>query len=64
MSYDLPGFGARVASVADQGELSLDFLAAEAGEILSGIDTPVIVVGQSLGHRSPNSSPPRTPNRS
>ena len=30
-------------------ELSLESLAAEAGEILTGIDTPVIVVGQSLG---------------
>jgi len=49
VSYDLPGFGARVESVADPGDLSLEFLAAEAGEILSGIDTPVIVVGQSMG---------------
>ncbi len=49
VSYDLPGFGARAESVADPDALSLDSLAAEAGEILDGIDTPVIVVGQSMG---------------
>jgi pimeloyl-ACP methyl ester carboxylesterase len=47
--YDLPGFGSRTGSVADPQNLSLKSLAAEAGEILDGIDTPVIVVGQSLG---------------
>lgn len=47
--YDLPGFGARALSVADLDEMSLDSLAAEASEIVSGVDTPVIVVGQSLG---------------
>jgi pimeloyl-ACP methyl ester carboxylesterase len=47
--YDLPGFGARSGSVADPRDLTLESLAAEAGEILTGIDTPVIVVGQSLG---------------
>lgn len=49
VSYDLPGFGTRALSVTDPTSLSLESLAAEAGEILSGIDTPVIVVGQSLG---------------
>ena len=47
--YDLPGFGARTESVADPRDLTIKSLAAEAGEILTGIDTPVIVVGQSLG---------------
>ena len=47
--YDLPGFGARGGSVADPRDLTLESLAAEAGDILTGIDTPVIVVGQSLG---------------
>ena len=47
--YDLPGFGARSGSIADPRDLTLESLAAEAGEILTGIDTPVIVVGQSLG---------------
>ena len=47
--YDLPGFGARSGSVADPRDLTLESLAAEAGDILTGIDTPVIVVGQSLG---------------
>lgn len=49
VSYDLPGFGARAGAVADAGDLSLCALAAEAGEIVSGIDTPVIIVGQSMG---------------
>ena len=49
VSYDLPGFGARAETVADPSELSLRSLAAEASEILSGIDTPVIVIGQSMG---------------
>jgi pimeloyl-ACP methyl ester carboxylesterase len=47
--YDLPGFGTRAESVADPADLSLNSLAVEVGEILSGIDTPVIVVGQSMG---------------
>ncbi len=47
--YDLPGFGMRTGSVADACSTSLESLAAEAGDILSGIDGPVIVVGQSLG---------------
>jgi pimeloyl-ACP methyl ester carboxylesterase len=47
--YDLPGFGQRSASVADPGDLSLAALAAEAADILTRIDPPVIVVGQSLG---------------
>ena len=48
--YDLPGFGARSAAVTDPRELSLQSLAAEAGEILNETDTRVIVVGQSLGN--------------
>ena len=47
--YDLPGFGARSTAVADPNQLSLQSLAAEAGEILDDTDTRVIVVGQSLG---------------
>jgi esterase len=47
--YDLPGFGMRSASVAEACSATLESLAAEAGDILSGIDGPVIVVGQSLG---------------
>ena len=47
--YDLPGFGTRAGSVADPRDLTIESLAAEAGEILTGLDTPVIVVGQSLG---------------
>ena len=47
--YDLPGFGTRSGSVADACNTTLESLAAEAGEILEGIDGPVIVVGQSLG---------------
>jgi pimeloyl-ACP methyl ester carboxylesterase len=47
--YDLPGFGARAAEVAEADALSLEALAAEAGEMLKGIDSPVIVVGQSMG---------------
>ena len=47
--YDLPGFGARSTAVADPNQLSLQSLAAEAGEILNDTDTRVIVVGQSLG---------------
>jgi pimeloyl-ACP methyl ester carboxylesterase len=47
--YDLPGFGTRSGSVADARTATLESLAAEAGDILDGIDGPVIVVGQSLG---------------
>ncbi len=47
--YDLPGFGTRSGSVADACVATLESLAAEAGDILAGIDGPVIVVGQSLG---------------
>ena len=47
--YDLPGFGMRSGSVADARIVTLESLAAEAGDILAGIDGPVIVVGQSLG---------------
>ena len=47
ISYDLPGFGARVGE--DVAAVTLSSLAAEAGGILDRIDTPVIVVGQSMG---------------
>jgi pimeloyl-ACP methyl ester carboxylesterase len=47
--YDLPGFGRRSESVGEASSTTLGSLAAEAGEILEGIDGPVIVVGQSLG---------------
>jgi esterase len=47
--YDLPGFGARFGSVEEARGATLASLAAEAGEIVDGIDGPVIVVGQSLG---------------
>jgi len=47
--YDLPGFGTRSGSIDDPRAITLESLAAEAGEILAGIGTPVIVVGQSLG---------------
>lgn len=46
---DLPGFGTRSGAVSDACAASLESLAAEAGRIVSGIDGPVIVVGQSLG---------------
>lgn len=49
VTYDLPGFGSRATSIAVPSDLSLDSIAAEAGEIVTGIDTPVIVVGQSMG---------------
>jgi pimeloyl-ACP methyl ester carboxylesterase len=49
VSYDLPGFGSRAATTIDPDAVSLQSLATEAGEILTGIDTPVIVVGQSMG---------------
>ena len=47
--YDLPGFGARRGSVAEASRVTLESLAAEAGEIVAEIGGPVIVVGQSLG---------------
>jgi pimeloyl-ACP methyl ester carboxylesterase len=47
--YDLPGFGTRSGSVADARTATLESLAAEAGDIIDGVDGPVIVVGQSLG---------------
>jgi pimeloyl-ACP methyl ester carboxylesterase len=47
--YDLPGFGTRSQAVADPRAVTLESLAAEAGDIVAGIDAPVIVVGQSLG---------------
>jgi pimeloyl-ACP methyl ester carboxylesterase len=47
--YDLPGFGARSGSVDDACIVTLESLAAEASDILAGIDGPVIVIGQSLG---------------
>jgi len=47
--YDLPGFGARISSVQEACETTLESLAAEAGKLVEGIDGPVIVVGQSLG---------------
>ena len=47
--YDLPGFGSRAESLVDPQEVSLESLAAEAGDIVTEIEGPVIVVGQSLG---------------
>jgi pimeloyl-ACP methyl ester carboxylesterase len=47
--YDLPGFGTRSGSIGDVHGITLESLAAEAGDVLTGIDGPVIVVGQSLG---------------
>jgi pimeloyl-ACP methyl ester carboxylesterase len=47
--YDLPGFGARRGSVGAARTVTLESLAAEAGDIVEVIDGPVIVVGQSLG---------------
>jgi pimeloyl-ACP methyl ester carboxylesterase len=49
VTYELPGFGSRATSIADPSDLSLDSIAAEAGNIVTGIETPVIVVGQSMG---------------
>ena len=47
--YDLPGFGTRSRSLADPGAVTFESLAAEAGEIVAGVDAPVIVAGQSMG---------------
>jgi pimeloyl-ACP methyl ester carboxylesterase len=45
--YDLPGFG--TSNLADPRTVTLESLAVEAGDIVAGIDGPVIVVGQSMG---------------
>src|SRR5262245_5745704 len=47
--YDLPGFGMRSESVADARLVTLESLAAEAGDAIAEIGGLVIVVGQSLG---------------
>jgi pimeloyl-ACP methyl ester carboxylesterase len=47
--YDLPGSGTRSQEVADPDTVTLDSLAAEAGDIGAGLDAPVIVVGHSMG---------------
>src|ERR1700751_5718209 len=47
--YDLPGFGTRSASLAEARAATLASLAAEAGDIVTRIDGPTFVVGQSLG---------------
>jgi pimeloyl-ACP methyl ester carboxylesterase len=49
VSYDLPGFGSRTGSVSDIGHLTLESLAAEAADIVTGLGARVIVVGQSMG---------------
>jgi esterase len=49
LRYDLPGFGTRSRSIADARTATLESLATEAGDIVTDIDGPVIVVGQSLG---------------
>ncbi|WP_073694804.1 alpha/beta hydrolase [Mycobacterium sp. ST-F2] len=47
--YTLPGFGARAQSASDPAAISLRSLAAEAGQLLDGAESDVIVVGQSMG---------------
>ncbi len=47
--YDLPGFGTRSRALADPATVTLESLAVEAGDMVAGIDAPVIVVGQSMG---------------
>jgi pimeloyl-ACP methyl ester carboxylesterase len=47
--YDLPGSGSRSQGVANPDTLTLESLAAEAGDMVAGIDAPAIVVGQSMG---------------
>jgi esterase len=47
--YNLPGFGTRSHAVGDPRAVTLESLAAEAGDIVARIDGPVIVVGQSMG---------------
>ncbi|HXA11498.1 MAG TPA: alpha/beta fold hydrolase, partial [Mycobacterium sp.] len=49
IQYDLPGSGTRSQAVADLDTVTLESLAAEAGDIVAGIDAPVIVVGHSMG---------------
>jgi esterase len=49
IQYDLPGSGTRSQTVADPDTVTLESLAAEAGDIVAGIDAPVIVVGHSMG---------------
>ena len=49
IQYDLPGSGTRSQAVADLDTVTLQSLAAEAGDIVAGIDAPVIVVGHSMG---------------
>ncbi len=47
--YDLPGFGRRSGSIGEARGATLESLASEAGDMVRGIEGPVIVVGQSLG---------------
>jgi pimeloyl-ACP methyl ester carboxylesterase len=47
--YDLPGFGTRSGSISEARGATLQSLADEAGDIVKGIDGPVIVAAQSLG---------------
>jgi pimeloyl-ACP methyl ester carboxylesterase len=61
--YDLPGFGTRIGSVGEANSATLESLAAEAGEIIEGIDGPVIVVGQSLGTQVAELLAAQHPNR-
>jgi pimeloyl-ACP methyl ester carboxylesterase len=49
IQYDLPGSGTRSKALADPGTVTLESLAAEAGDIVAGTDPPVIVVGHSMG---------------
>jgi pimeloyl-ACP methyl ester carboxylesterase len=47
--YDLPGFGTRHIQPVDLHEISLPTLAVEAASIAASIQTPVYLVGHSLG---------------
>jgi pimeloyl-ACP methyl ester carboxylesterase len=49
IQYDLPGSGTRSQAVADPASITLESLAAEAGDIVAGIGAPMIVVGHSMG---------------
>jgi len=49
IQYDLPGSGTRNQAVADPDSITLESLAAEAGDIVAGLGPPVIVVGHSMG---------------
>ena len=49
IQYGLPGSGTRNQAVADPDSITLESLAAEAGDIVAGIGAPVIVVGHSMG---------------